>query len=378
MWSILFLLYVSLSVTDGAPRTDCTVSGLSAGGSMATQLHIAFSKDISAAGIITGPPYYCAQGSMLTAIGACMNGPATSVGVTAIQNKLKSYASAGTVDSLNNLNGDPVYIFHGKTDRTVVEGVVKLNEQIYQPYNINLKTNYDSQANHGFVTDNFGGSCTTLNSQNYINNCNFNLAYDMLNHLYGGNLVKPTGTTTLGGQLIEFDQGLFINPSIMKENTRGVFDLWSQWIDATLALYNPANYLPGLSGITLPNITLPGITTATSSSASSIGFDTTGYLYVPSGCTKGKGCSIHVALHGCKQGKQFVSNVFASKAGYNEVAELNNIIVIYPQVKSSTFPSNPNGCFDWWGYGNVNYANKQGPQMVAIKNIIDTVRAIHA
>ena len=37
------------------PRTNVTVSGVSSGGAMATQLHLAFSKDISGVEILTGP-----------------------------------------------------------------------------------------------------------------------------------------------------------------------------------------------------------------------------------------------------------------------------------------------------------------------------------
>lgn len=77
-------------------------------------------------------------------------------------------------------------------------------------------------------------------------------------------------------------------------------------------------------------------------------------------------------------GKSFIGDVFAKKAGYLEVAELNNIIVLFPQVLQSTLnPQNPNGCFDWWGYGSANYANKQGPQMAGIMKMVDTVRAIN-
>ena len=78
-------------------------------------------------------------------------------------------------------------------------------------------------------------------------------------------------------------------------------------------------------------------------------------------------------------GKSFVGDVFAKKAGYLEVAELNNIIVVFPQIlQSSLNPQNPNGCFDWWGYGSVNYATKQGPQMSGIMKMVDTIRAINA
>jgi poly(3-hydroxybutyrate) depolymerase len=39
-----------------------TVSGLSSGGYMAVQLHVAFSSFIKGAGIFAGGPYHCAQG----------------------------------------------------------------------------------------------------------------------------------------------------------------------------------------------------------------------------------------------------------------------------------------------------------------------------
>jgi poly(3-hydroxybutyrate) depolymerase len=171
MWTLFCaVVLVALSIEAKAPRTDVTVSGISAGGSMAAQLHLAFSSEISGCGIVAGPPYYCAQGSMMTAIGACMNGPATSVSASNIQNKLKSYVTGGSADPTSNVRDDPVYIFTGKNDRTVIPGVVKVNEQIYSPLGANIKTNYDLPANHGFPTDNFGGKCDVLYSANYINN----------------------------------------------------------------------------------------------------------------------------------------------------------------------------------------------------------------
>ena len=65
------------------------------------------------------------------------------------------------------------------------------------------------------------------------------------------------------------------------------------------------------------------------------------------------GCKLHVVFHGCNQQIGKIGNVFAQNAGYNQVADLNNIIILYPQVKLSL--ANPNGCFDWWGYTNTNY-----------------------
>ena len=42
----------------------------------------------------------------------------------------------------------------------------------------------------------------------------------------------------------------------------------------------------------------------------------------------------------------YISDTFAVHAGYNAVAEENDIIILYPQAKNSTL--NPKGCWDWY------------------------------
>ena len=77
-------------------------------------------------------------------------------------------------------------------------------------------------------------------------------------------------------------------------------------------------------------------------------------------------------------GKYYVGDTFATKAEYLEVAELNNLIVVLPQVAQSLmFPTNPMGCWDWWGYISLFYTTKSAPQMSSVKKIIDTVRFIN-
>ena len=48
--------------------------------------------------------------------------------------------------------------------------------------------------------------------------------------------------------------------------------------------------------------------------------------------------------------REEISDRFVTQAGYNEVAELNNIVILYPQAIATTVPLNPQGCWDWWGY----------------------------
>lgn len=100
--------------------------------------------------------------------------------------------------------------------------------------------------------------------------------------------------------------------------------------------------------------------------------DSVGYVYVPSGCnSQSSNCRVHVSLHGCQQGRYLIGNKYVLHTGYNEVAELNNIIVIYPQATSSLL--NLFGCWDWWGYTGPYYATKLAPQMKAIKDMVDRV-----
>ena len=151
-----------------APNTTITVSGASSGATMATQLHFAFSNEISGCAVLAGPPYYCA-GGLLTAA-ACMSGPVTSVSIPTLERKLKAYEKDGSIDSLSNIKGDPVYIFTGKYDPIALPGLVKLNEKLYAPLGANIKTNYEMPATHGFATETFGGTCAVPNLSNYINN----------------------------------------------------------------------------------------------------------------------------------------------------------------------------------------------------------------
>jgi poly(3-hydroxybutyrate) depolymerase len=110
--------------------------------------------------------------------------------------------------------------------------------------------------------------------------------------------------------------------------------------------------------------------------------DSSGWLYVPAACKTGTRCRLHVALHGCEQGQDylplhsppggglFYGETFVRHAGYARWAETNRIVVLFPQAVS--IPGlNPNGCWDWWGYTDSHFADNRGVQMRAIRNMID-------
>jgi poly(3-hydroxybutyrate) depolymerase len=106
-----------------------------------------------------------------------------------------------------------------------------------------------------------------------------------------------------------------------------------------------------------------------------------GYLYIPKTCREGEECKLHVAFHGCLQGGKtdrrpgHSGNLFSKFAGYNEWAEANDIVVLYPQVEGRQVPPpmNPQGCWDWWGqnYTHENYHTKGGSQIKAVAEMIN-------
>jgi poly(3-hydroxybutyrate) depolymerase len=137
-------------------KDSITVSGISSGGSMATQLHVAFSKTFSGVGIVTGPPYYCpGTGGTATALTTCMSSSGASINVNTMVSALAGYVSKGIADDTSNIANDKIYIYHGTADTTVTEGVAKKNEEFYKKFvtkTENFKTYYNLASAHGFVS----------------------------------------------------------------------------------------------------------------------------------------------------------------------------------------------------------------------------------
>ncbi len=65
---------------------------------------------------------------------------------------------------------------------------------------------------------------------------------------------------------------------------------------------------------------------------------------------------------------------YITSTGYNEIADTNNIVVLYPQVEGvdDEEAQNPDGCWDWWGYSSTDAAQPDFYSQQAIQ-----IRAIH-
>lgn len=293
-------------------KTQTTVSGLSSGGFMAAQLHVAYSATFKkGAGIVAGGPFYCAEGSITNATGRCMASPA-GIPTSSLVTTTNNWASQGSIDPVANLQSSKVYLYSGTIDSTVKQGVMDALKIYYNSFVpvANVVYKNDMASEHAMITDDYGSACSTKGSP-YINDCNFDLAGAMLAHFYGTLNARNNGTLA-AGNFVEFNQSQFIT-----------------------------NH----------------------------GMAPTGWAYIPAACTSGTPCRLHVVLHGCQQNVTLVQQQYVRNTGYNRWADSNNIVMIYPQTSTAA----TNSCWDWWGYDNANYAKKSGPQMAAIKAMVDQV-----
>jgi poly(3-hydroxybutyrate) depolymerase len=308
-----------------------SVSGVSAGGYIATQLHIAHSRRIMGAGVLAGGPYHCAGGgypfNTFRSLSVCADyvtwlpffGPPDAE--RAIQ-EINRQAGRDAIDDPSHLAGDRVYLFSGTQDEQVPQSVVAALNRVYdayvEPENIAYIDTVPSA--HAMVTDGFGNACD-VHAPPYISDCGYDAAGELLAHIYGG-LEQPVEAI---GTLLEFDQSEFFGAE----------------------------------------------------ESSSMG--PVAQVYIPQSCADGATCRLHVAFHGCRQFQDNIGDAFYANAGYNSWAEANDIIVLYPQAVpyertflgvSLAWP-NPLGCWDWWGYTGSDFHLKSGTQIRAVAAMID-------
>ena len=107
-----------------------------------------------------------------------------------------------------------------------------------------------------------------------------------------------------------------------------------------------------------------------------------GYAYIPKKCLSSY-CDIHLAFHGCAMSIEYIGFQFVQHAGYNEIAELNNFIILYPQIeRSEIWPRNHAACWDTYGYTDwiipgfrlQKFFSHNGSQAKAIMDVVDKLQ----
>jgi hypothetical protein len=332
-------------------KGQSSVSGLSSGAFMTVQLHLAHSASFTGAGIIAGGPFRCAESYRAAAMQAedayiesslyiCMNPlvPQATPDAQRLAKLARETAGAGKIDAIANLAEDRVYIFTGSRDNVVYSDVVARTLSFYEELGVkraNIAYEDMVAAGHSIITDNPEDSSLETNQPPYINNGGFMQSHDILRHIYRD--LKPPAER-LNGRLVRFDQREFFN-----DDTR-----------ASMSRF--------------------------------------GYAYVPHAVEEGAPARVHIALHGCKQGYNYVDyvngradisnqppygNRYITTTGYNNIADSNDIIVLYPQARGTDDgqTQNPDGCWDWWGYTSLDvrqpdYYSRDAIQIKAIHGML--------
>ena len=315
--AIIALLFCGLLLTQAAAAQQAgplhidpegiTVSGISAGGAMANQLHVAYADVFSGAGIIAGVPFGCAEGSLATAMARCMGSTDGSLVPAELAADIKAAHGQGQVADPSLLEDDVIWLFHGSRDTVVAAGVSDAVAALYLELVPAQQVTYvkDIEAGHNFPTREHGSDCAASASP-YVGHCDYDAAGDILRYLYPG-LEAP-------------DQEL-----------------------------------------------QTGLSTRTIDGAAAAGLSETAYVFVPPACSTGeKNCALHLVLHGCAQSAAQVQTAFIEQSGYLPWAAANDIVLAFPQVAPGA--ANPYACWDWWGYSGVNYRWRSGVQM---KTLVD-------
>jgi hypothetical protein len=319
-----------------------SVAGISSGAFMANQLHVAHSAGIMGAAMVAGGLYGCAAIDVTPtgvvalasqAVGACMSAPALLREPGAYRDMVAGLFRQGWIDDPAHLTGARVYLFTGRNDQVVNPATVELAARVYRALGVKAAniafSDQRIDAGHSWVTDGYGSACGA-NAAPYIDDCRYDQAGIELAALYG--TLRPRAAAQTG-RVVAFDQTAFVAGGAAAAN----------------------------------------------------GLSDTGYVYVPAACEPGAArlCRLQIVLHGCLQSAEIVNDVFYRHIGVNEWADTNGIIVLYPQAHSTTVQelavqnvlsgmnTNPNGCWNWWGYGfDTQYLTRQGVQVSAIWGMV--------
>ena len=349
-------------------RSAVTVSGLSSGGFFAHQFHVAYSKLVNGAGIMAGGPYGCAErifppfslvplDRVSAATSVCTHYGGALRYEPKVRNLVRFVAAArrqGIIDDPAGLADDRVWLFLGADDEIVPAGVMESVKGLYEALGVREpKLHFEPKdrqpsANHGIPVAKFTGESKFIDRAGqpprrcgehgppYVIECGYEAAELLLRHLYAGRFGNEPKDPHHEGRLIGFDQTEFFDPSDDRTSMNRV-----------------------------------------------------GYLYVPATCendpnnsARSGACRLHIAFHGCHQNVVSIHDDFIRDAGYNRWAAANDIIVLYPQAAKWVWDvpnpldpfnllTNPNGCWDFWGYSGSGYYGQNGKQMRAVKAMID-------
>jgi hypothetical protein len=240
------------------------VAGVSSGGFMANQLHVAFSASVSGAAIFSAGPYFCSQASLEVAFTECMG--LLPIDTTGLEQIAAIWAQQGLIDDLSNLVESRVYLFRGNSDTVVAEAVMGSLYNMYQEEGVDVLYNNKTNAAHCWASPLGGNVCDVFQSP-FINNCLDDPQAELLQHWLPDRPLRPS------------------------------------------SLMRPENLVAVSQDAVAQQLYLQD--------AATFGMDHTAYAYVPDQCASGARCTLVIVLHGCLSNYQTVGDVVLYEANVN-------------------------------------------------------------
>ena len=247
------------------------------------------------------------------ALNQCMQTTSGTPDAKKLAKRAKELAEDGKIDPLAGLADDNVYLFSGNEDQTVTRPVVEaaaafLKDAGVKETNLTL---VEKEGGHAFITAQGGAACG-ITATPYVTDCDYDQAQR--------------------------------HPRLDLWPPRRAFDR------ARRAVHHCS-------------------TSARSQTPATVS-PTRAWSMCRRAAPSKLGCRVHIALHGCEQSRETVGDDFIKTAGYAEIADTNRLIILFPQTKPST-GINPHGCWDWWGYTDLDYLGKDAPQIKAIWAMVE-------
>ena len=267
-----------------------SVSGQSAGGSMALAHFVAFSRSVDSVAVAGGSPYGC--GGLKDPYYYCYYGLTEHLEKQSIEYVHWRYKQ-GAIDPLSGMRNTPVRLFSGTNDNVVWKSVMKATERQLRVFvnTTQLHSRFDTGAGHVWSVDHGSCSCGQCPDGGNklccdINNCQFDLSGAVLGDAYGS--LRPRVTAHHKLYWVE------------------------QW-----------NYLP-------PNVKRPQPSPAVRNGATLMKW---AVVYVPSKCEGDvTRCQLHVNYHGCTNLKWSSRLTWVRHLDLIEYGEANDVVIVFPQA----------------------------------------------
>ena len=316
-----------------------TISGLSAGAAWSVQFAVAFSKSVGGAAIFSGKCYHCMKGDCISNCSSVHNAhchdPESEWGIASVDSlvNLTRYAAGqGFIDDTLHMAHNRYYFFRGRSDTVYLEGAMNATLKYFSAFAPleNIRNEIDEiDAAHTIPTLHYGNPCTQQ-GRPFINNCGFDGAGQALQFLYNNSLRNRNDK-----DLPDQTSFMQFNQTALGSSGDGMFDF--------------------------------------------------GMAYIPRAClaksnTTGNGCRLHLHFHGTRMNIQgcdrlhrpwdcgqdeygrYVSTPDSAHSGFNNWAEANKIVVVYPQTSGDKW--------DNAGDSGDGYAWKSSAQMTTVQRIM--------